>query len=193
MRAALIALCAGLAAAAWGGVPATIHGAGVSSAVHGRFTQTKRVEGLSRPLLSRGDFALLPGRGLVWRTRSPLRGTVVLCPQGVFALDDGAPRRLAAGTEPLALMDEVLAGDAAALRRSFAVRREGDGKAWRLVLVPLPGPLAGVFKSIEVEGSAFARSARLVEASGDETRIRFEGVEAGAGPLDRAEESLLGP
>jgi hypothetical protein len=193
MRAALLALCLGLAAAAWGGVPISLAGAGAAAAVHGRFTQSKTVDGLSRPLLSRGTFSLLPGRGLVWRTLSPLQGTVVLSPKGVYALDGAASRRLAAGTEPLALMNEVLSGDVVALRRSFVVRREGDDKAWRLVLVPLPGPLAVVVKSIEAEGASFARKARLVEASGDVTEIRFESVEAGAGPLDRSEESLLGP
>jgi hypothetical protein len=162
-------------------------------ALHGGFVQTKTISGLSRPLVSRGDFSLAAGRGLVWRTRTPLSNTVVLTPEGVFALDPVGPRRLASGTEPLALMNEILKGNVGALGRAFVVRRESSAGGWRLVLVPRPGPLAAVFSSIEAEGGAFARTARLTETSGDETEIRFEGVRGGAGPLSPAEESLLGP
>jgi hypothetical protein len=163
-------------------------------ALHGRFVQTKSISGLSMPLLSRGTFALLPGRGLVWRTLTPLSGTVVLTPKGVFALDAGAPRRLASGTDPLALMNEILKGNVDALERSFVVSRGIVAAGnWRLVLAPRPGPLAAVFTSIEAEGGRFANRARLVERSGDVTEIRFEGVRQGPGALDAAEESLLGP
>lgn len=181
-----------------GGAPAAVRaGADVpdpAPALHGRFVQTKSVAGLSMPLVSRGTFALLPGRGLVWRTRTPLSGTVVLTPKGVFALDAGAPRRLASGTDALTLMNEILKGNVNALERDFVVRRGivADG-GWRLHLAPRPGPLAAVFTSIEAEGGRFARRAGLVERSGDETQIVFEGVRPGSGPLDPAEESLLGP
>ena len=163
-------------------------------ALHGGFVQTKRITGLSLPLLSRGTFALLPGRGLVWRTLTPLSGTVVLTPKGVFALDAGAPRRLASGTEPLALMNEILKGNIDALQRDFVVRRGiVAAGGWKLNLAPKPGPLAALFTGIEAEGGRFARTARLVERSGDETELRFEGVRPGSGALDPAEESLLGP
>jgi hypothetical protein len=194
MKAALFFLALVFAGGAPADVRAAAHAPDPAPALHGRFVETKSVSGLSVPLVSRGTFALLPGRGLVWRTLTPLSGTVVLTPKGVFALDTGAPRRLASGTDPLALMNEILKGNVDALERSFVVSR-GIAAAgnWRLVLAPRPGPLAAVFTSIEAEGGRFARRARLVERSGDETEIVFEGVQQGSGRLDPAEESLLGP
>lgn len=163
--------------------------------LHGRFSQSKAIAGLTRPLLSRGSFALSAGKGLVWRTEAPLRSSVVLTARGVFVLDQGAPRRLGAGSEALALMRELLSGDAAALARAFTVSRpEGPpaaGGPWRLVLEPRPGPLAGIFSRIDARGGAFAESAELLERSGDRTNIRFSGVQPGAGTLDKAEEALL--
>jgi hypothetical protein len=118
---------------------------------------------------------------------------VVLTPKGVFALDGAAPRRLAAGSEALSLMDELLDGDARGLGRDFIVRRAGTARAWRLSLKPRPGPLASVFEGIEADGGRFAREARLREVSGDRTSIRFDAVLPGPGGLGKAEESLLGP
>jgi len=161
--------------------------------VHGRFVQEKTVSGLSRSLASRGSFSLWPGRGLVWRTESPLPGTVVLTLKGVYALDSKGARRLRAGAEPLALMNEILDGTVDALNKSFVIQSVASGGGWRLNLVPKPGPLAALFKSIDVEGSAFATKATLVETSRDTTVIRFEDVKKGPGLMRSAEESLLGP
>ena len=194
MKAALVFLVLMLAGGAHADANDAARLAGPAPALHGRFVQTKTLSGLSMPLVSRGTFALLPGRGLVWRTLTPLSGTVVLTPKGVFALDAGAPRRLASGTDPLTLMNEILKGNVDALQRAFVVRRgiAADG-GWRLHLAPRPGPMAALFTSIEADGGRFARKARLVERSGDETEIAFEGVRPGPGPLAPAEESLLGP
>jgi hypothetical protein len=162
--------------------------------LHGRFVQTKAIAGLSAPLRSSGSFSLLAGKGLVWRTERPLRGTVVLTAKGAYALDNGARRRLSSGSEALALMDELLAGDAGALAKAFTVTRRDGPRGWSLELVPRPGPLAALFQSIEAQGdggAGLAREARLLERTGDETRIRFEAVAAGAGNLDPAEGSLL--
>lgn len=164
-----------------------------SGPVHGSFAQSKTVQGLSRPLRSVGSFAVVPGRGLVWRTEKPLKGELVLTPRGVFAVEGSGSRKISAGGDVLKLMDQILAGDASALERSFVVRRSSTAQGWILDLEPKPGPLAEVFRSIRAEGSGFARSAQLSETSGDRTALRFEAVAAGPGKLSRTEESLLEP
>ncbi|MGH7442828.1 MAG: LolA family protein [bacterium] len=162
-------------------------------AVHGRFSQTKKIVGLSRPLYSRGTFALLPGKGLIWRTLEPINAVVVLTPKGVFSLDHQSSHRLASGTEALALMNGLLEGNFKALERSFMVKRESMTDGWSLVLVPQRGALAEVFKSITAQGASFVQKADLTEVSGDETEVRFSAVRPGAGPLAQAEEALLEP
>jgi hypothetical protein len=162
--------------------------------LHGCFTQEKRVAGLPQALKSHGDFDLLKGRGLVWRTLAPLAGTVVLGPRGVWALQAGAPpRRLAGGGEALDLMSRLLALDPAAMKASFTVQDLGSKAGFRYGLTPISPLLAKVFKRIEVSGSAHVEQADLTEASGDLTRIRFVAVQPKAGPLAPDEEALLAP
>jgi hypothetical protein len=162
--------------------------------LHGQFTQDKRVAGLPKALKSKGDFDLLKGRGLVWRTQSPLKGTVVLGPRGVWALQPGAPaRRLAAGGEALDLMSRLLSMDPATLQASFTVEDLKPKSGFRYGLAPKSPLLAKVFKRIDVQGHAHVEQADLAEASGDSTRIRFVAVQPKAGPLAADEEALLAP
>lgn len=162
--------------------------------LHGAFTQEKKVVGLPRALRSRGNFDLLRGRGLVWRTLAPLAGTVVLGPRGVWALQAGSPpRRLAAGGEALDLMSRLLSPDPAALSSSFTVVDLKPRSGFRYALTPKSALLAKVFRHIVVRGGRRVEQADLVEASGDRTRIRFNGVRVGAGALAPDEEALLAP
>ena len=171
-------------------------GAAVPGDLHGDFTQEKRVAGLPMPLKSRGSFALLRGHGMVWRTASPLPGTVVLGAQGVWALDStGSPRKLAAGGEALELMVKLLDQDQRGLDGLFEVKQLPVEKGFHQALVPKAPMLKKVFSRVEVWGpvSGTVAKAVLSEASGDSTLIRFSGVKAGPAPLDPKEEALLGP
>jgi hypothetical protein len=162
--------------------------------LHGQFTQEKRVAGLPKPLRSKGDFDLLKGKGLVWRTLAPLQGTVVLGPRGVWALQAGGPpRRLAAGGEALDLMTRLLAMDPAALGADFGVEDLRPQAGFDYELTPKSPLLAKVFRRVRVRGHSRVEQADLEEASGDSTRLRFDAVSPRAGALSADEEALLAP
>lgn len=184
----LVLAAAGLAAAV--AVPAP------DGDLHGRFIQEKRVAGLPQALTSRGDFVLLRGRGLVWRTEAPLRGTVVLGPRGVWSLDStGSSRRVAAGGEALELMSKLMSQDAAGLGGFFVVTPLRAVAGFRQRLTPRSPMLAKLFQSITVRGASASRldEAVLQETGGDRTVIRFRDVADGRAALLPAEEALLGP
>ncbi|HTB23020.1 MAG TPA: outer membrane lipoprotein carrier protein LolA [bacterium] len=191
MRSRMLFLALICGAGLWG--QETLPSPTLQGAIHGRFVQSKTLRRLDKALLSDGSFALLPGRGLVWRTESPVRATVVVSSKGVFEVGATGRRRLTSGSDALTLMRQLLTGDVKALKRTFTLRQEGGARSWRLVLAPRPGPLAGVFRSIETEGTDYARRARLVESSGDESVIDFKDLERGPGLLSPDEEALLGP
>ncbi len=46
--------------------------------IRGRFEQTRRLSGFSNPLVSRGDFVLARGRGVVWQTREPFPSSLLV-------------------------------------------------------------------------------------------------------------------
>ena len=164
--------------------------------LHGSFVQEKRVEGLPKALRSGGNFALLRGHGLVWRTLSPLQGTVVLGAHGVWALDSaGVSRRLATGGDALELMSQLLDQDPAGLGPLFKVSPLPAATGFHDALEPKAPLLRRLFRRVEIWGPAPGAVSKVLlsEASGDSTLIRFQGVQAGATSLDPKEEALLAP
>jgi hypothetical protein len=164
--------------------------------LHGSFIQEKRVSGLPQALKSRGDFVLLKGQGLVWRTLSPVQGTVVLGTGGVWALDSaGASRRLAGGGEALQLMGRLLGQDRVGLEQLFQISALPAASGFHQALVPKTPLLQKLFRRVEIWGPAPGQvsKAALSETSGDSTLIRFEAVTAGPAPLQGNEEALLVP
>ncbi|MBP6853427.1 MAG: hypothetical protein KA164_17645, partial [Rhodoferax sp.] len=46
--------------------------------LRGEFEQRKSVRGFRNPLVSRGDFMVARGRGVIWRTREPFASSLAL-------------------------------------------------------------------------------------------------------------------
>ncbi len=166
---------------------AAVPGAGVrarlvvSPVLRGQFEQEKQLQGFKHPLLSKGDFLIDKGRGLVWATRSPFASTLVLTKDKLLVRrDDGSAATSAGpGASPAvamanALLLALLGGDVDALSRLFTlIETMSANNAWQLQLVPKPGPLKKIFKRIELQGDQHVRSVRLEEVRGDVTEIRF--------------------
>lgn len=159
-------------------VAARLDGAAV---IQGRFEQSRKVAGFAMPLVSRGDFVLARGRGLVWHTRAPIASSLLLTPRGLTmrGADGSVQQQLQADTQPglRAALEAVLAvlrADGAALAQRFSVAGEVHGKqAWKLALTPTDADMRRVFARVDLEGDRFVREVRLQEASGDSTVVRL--------------------
>lgn len=168
-------------------VHATTPGAGVRArllnapVLRGQFEQEKHLQGFKNPLLSKGEFLLAQGRGVVWTTRTPFASILVLNKQGLSSRQaDGSARSLAGPAASPALgmantlLLALLSGDVTALARQFDLHEtlSADG-SWRLQLLPKQGVLKKIFKLIELQGDAHVRNVRLEEIRGDRTELRF--------------------
>jgi hypothetical protein len=161
-------------------------------AIAGTFEQEKKVKGFKRPLVSKGDFVVVKGRGVRWHTRSPfdsvllVRRDDITSRQGereVFHLD--------AQKEPSvrvinSVLFSLLAGDLSVLERHFELKGEVGAGGWTLELLPKSDGLKKVLERIVMSGDRFVRRLELSEASSDTTLIRIEspraeGVDAGEG------------
>lgn len=151
--------------------------------LQGEFEQSKQVQGFKKPLLSRGDFVIARGSGVLWRTRTPFASELKLTRNQMEASQGGAPAlRMDSQREPaLRLVNEMmfalLGGDIAALSQLFVLEGELLGeRAWRITLVPKQAAWRQVLQSIDLAGERHVREVRIVEAAGDQTKIRFSAL-----------------
>jgi hypothetical protein len=158
--------------------------------LRGEFEQRKSIKGFRNPLVSRGDFLVVRGRGVVWRTREPFASSLVVTRDRLLSRQaDGTPAsQLNAKDEPgLRAINEMLfalmAADLAVLSQRFRIEGELRGsEAWQLSLVPRDAALARFVSRIELEGDRFVRQVRLAEAQGDASTIRFSQQATAAAP-----------
>lgn len=163
--------------------------------IRGRFEQTRRLSGFSNPLVSRGDFVLARGRGVVWQTREPFPSSLLVTPEKLVmrGADGSVQQRMQAESQPAMRvvgesMIAVLRGDLRGLSARFDVTGKLVGSAgWALTLIPKDAGMRRVFTRIELAGDKFVRDVRLEEAGGDSTVVRMIDP-AAAARLTPAEE-----
>ena len=149
--------------------------------LRGDFTQTKKVPGFAKPLVSTGNFVAARGRGVLWRTLKPFASELRLTQNEIRATQGGqTAMRLDAAREPAVrlittLMFSLLNGDVSGLADVFELNGSVKGAGWQLFLTPKPGALQQVLKKVELEGDGFVRRIQLFEANGDESVIQLTG------------------
>ncbi|HEY8120734.1 MAG TPA: outer membrane lipoprotein carrier protein LolA [Myxococcota bacterium] len=148
--------------------------------VEREFVETKRLALLREPVESRGVMAFAPPDRLRWEILAPEPSRLRVEGARVSFERAGArARQLDLTLEPGArgLVDAVrflLAGDLAALRRSYEVTLAEDGDAWRLALAPRDEAERRVVSRIELAGAGdAARELWLHFANGDLSYVAF--------------------
>ncbi|MFG6441901.1 outer membrane lipoprotein carrier protein LolA [Roseateles sp. LKC17W] len=147
--------------------------------LRGDFTQTKKVPGFAKPLLSSGNFVAARGRGVLWRTLKPFASELRLTQTEIRATQGGqTAMKLEASREPAVrlintLMFALLNGDVSGLADVFDLKGSVNGAGWQLALAPKAGPLQQVLQRVSLEGDGFVRRIQLFEANGDESLIQL--------------------
>lgn len=166
-----------------------------AAVIRGRFEQTRKLAGFSNPLVSRGDFVVARGRGVLWSTLEPIASSLLVTPDKlvVRGADGRVQQQMQADAQPAMRvvgesMIAVLRGDLRGLSSRFEIDGKLVGKAgWALTLVPTDAGMKRVFARIELAGDRFVRDVRIAEAGGDSTTVRMIDPVA-ASQLSAAEE-----
>lgn len=177
----LLPLSAGSAMAQDNGLEALLR---TMAAVRNRtdaFTETKAIPELDLPLPSEGTLRWTAPDRLEKHTTSPIEERLTV--QGarmVYARPDrGVTREFGLDDQPelRALVESVratLAGDAAGLRRHYAIGFEGTAAgAWRMVLTPLSPRVRAAVQEIRLAGHGTQMLAVDTEGGGGVTRTRI--------------------
>jgi hypothetical protein len=149
--------------------------------LRGRFTQRKFLVELPRPLVSTGEFILLRGQGLHWRTLQPLESEVLLTV---------SPTSSPSAT---AVFLALFAIDIDALAERFDFFGDVAGPAWQLGLRPRDAGLATRVEKALLVGRSSVERIVLYEAGGDRTDIALEAVAQRVDQLTDGERKRLAP
>jgi outer membrane lipoprotein carrier protein LolA len=168
--------------------------------LRGQFVQERQLAGFSRSLRSEGTFALIPGRGLIWRGEMPFKNTTVITDGGIVQFVEGhEATRLEASRLPglgqlYTVLEGAIAGDVKPLEQVFSIVRDGDKAHWQLQLVPLhpDNPAMAQLKSLDVRGARFVDTIDVDRGGGDADHLAFLNQAVAPLSLSPEENSLLG-
>ena len=161
------------------------------------FTQSKSLRALTRPLVSRGRLVFVTEKGVLWRVREPFPTQVLIKKDALISWDDdGKPQRLGFEKNPIfrslsRVILAVFSGDTNQLRKSFQVESTVTRSNWRLVLTPLDKSFAAIIARIRASGNRFVDELLIEEGRGDQTVIKFSGMNTESCLLDNAEKNYF--
>jgi outer membrane lipoprotein-sorting protein len=149
--------------------------------LRGNFVQSRQITGFRRPVESSGDFVVARGTGLLWHTQKPFESLLSVSRARLRVTNGkgGTETTLDAKREPMLrtlneILQSVVIADIAALRTRFELEVRLVGTTdWEMTLQPKDAALRSRFSAIVLSGGAHVQGARLVEASGDITTVRF--------------------
>jgi len=163
----------------------------------GRFDQTKQLAGMKKPLASSGRFCVVAGKGVLWRTLKPFPNTLRLKRDEIVHMQgDRVAMRLDASQEPTVRMINgvlfsLLGGDLSQLENLFEVDGSVSGDTWKVALKARNPAVAKAVGAISLEGGAYVRNIRMVDAGGDKTDIVFSELKTGPQAILPEEAALL--
>jgi hypothetical protein len=148
----------------------------------GTFTQKRLFKGMSKPLISKGDFAYAQHKGLLWRTMAPIENELFADGQGVQTSQMGSTQTSSGKVEEKVthLIFSLLAMDIGKLKEDFTVATVWQGDTWQLDLIPKSALIAAAIKNIVISGTSRLNYLQLTTQQGDVTQITFDGDAAPA-------------
>ena len=161
------------------------------------FTQSKALRVLTRPLVSRGRFVFLSGKGVLWRVREPFPTQVLIKQDVLINLDDsgkaehlGFDQRPVFGTLSRVFM-AFLTGELTPLRDTFQINSQLNMPNWQVTLTPRDKAFAAVIAQVGANGGKFVDALRIREGRGDQTTIKFSNLTTHSCRLDNAEKTYF--
>ncbi len=163
--------------------------------LRGRYSQTRQIAVLSRPLESSGRF-LLSGRGLQWQQEKPFENVIVADGKRVAErMADGPVKSIDGSRQPMVvaisrIFLDMFRGAHSNLDDNFAIRFEQDNEAWEIGLTPPSYPLSWAIRQIKLKGHEHIDQISVSSGESDEMSIRFFDLQTGPEQLTEHEIEL---
>lgn len=144
------------------------------------FEQVRKIDALTRPLISKGSMILSKNDGLLWSMKTPFATDLLINKEKMVQLsDDGEKSIVKAEDQPVLYnLSEIFlalfSGDLEAILKNFELEKvtKSDEK-WQVVFNPRGLILGKVMKRVELSGGKLLENVQIFESNGDSTSITF--------------------
>jgi hypothetical protein len=147
------------------------------------FQEKKTIALLDKPAESSGELVFTPPAKLEKRTSKPREESIVVDGDLATIERGGKKQTLRLSQYPgvAVLIDSIrstLAGDLAALTKTYSASVSGDAAKWRLTLRPMDPTLGALVEHIEITGSkGQVRTVEIFQADGDRSVMTLTPIE----------------
>lgn len=149
----------------------------INGLLKANFTQKRYMKDIQNPIISKGEILLWNGKGLVWDTKSPFPGTLLMTETGFYQLEGGRKIPLMQGQTDRyegMLLDTITK----VLNGSFSEIKEFDVKhlpssisgRWKVNILP-PEMIQKFISSLIIEGDRFISHIIIYRPNGDHDDI----------------------
>ncbi len=142
-----------------------------------KFTQTKKITGIPKDLISSGTVFLTKSKGLRWETYTPFQQSMLIDKTGIYNIVNGKKVLITENKNQQAnqingMLSKILIGDFDALDM-FDIHHEiQHSKAWKKILTPKSNNFK-VLKTLTIEGNTRINKVIIKRANGDVETIKF--------------------
>lgn len=140
-----------------------------SEITQGDFQQEKRLKILRKPLLSMGSFTYHRGKGVIWKTLTPIPSLLLVNESHLMTGQGEQAVPPAFGK----VFKAMLGGDLEQLTEGFIITGEDKKPIWQLQLTPRDDLLKKIIGSMVLSGDNALRLLEIQETGGNLTRITF--------------------
>lgn len=142
-----------------------------SPIIRGNFKQTKNIPQLNKDFVSNGTFVIANGNGILWNTEKPFASKLSISDTRMIQENANGARSEIKVDENIVFaqisgtIQAVFSGNTTKLQEEFKVFFKKQGKQWFIGLIPKEAAIQKAITSIELSGSDWLTTVRLVDGS----------------------------
>ncbi|HCU06386.1 MAG TPA: hypothetical protein DIC42_02220 [Holosporales bacterium] len=142
-----------------------------------KFTQTKKIIGIPKNLVSNGVVFLTKSKGLRWETDKPFEQAMLIDKTGIYTIVKGKKELITANKGQQAnkisdILSKILSGNFDTLDMFNVLDEKQSNDSWKKILTPKTDNFK-ILKSITVEGNTSINKVTIERENGDMETLDF--------------------
>ncbi|USG62620.1 outer membrane lipoprotein carrier protein LolA [Sneathiella marina] len=145
----------------------------------GKFSQSRFLAGFDKPIISAGQFFLLPGTALIWQTEKPFKSFMVIDDEGISQSVAGKEiSKLSIAQFPSLsvlrdVLEDSLSGNWEPLETMTGSKTVRDTDSWRLEFIPAESDVKFPFTALSFEMTDYLDKIDIKKGEEDRDIITF--------------------